>query len=94
MGTSFSFTETLIYTLKKGHFEPLSAKTVHVILSFLENKRLLQENSLHQINRIIYLKATYGTKKNETKSFFQLLSLNTQTFLTIALKLFGTIIQI
>ena len=50
-----------IYTPKKGHFESFSAKTV--ILSFLENKRLLQENSLHQINRIIYLKATYGTKK-------------------------------
>ena len=81
-----------IYTLKKGHFESLSAKTV--ILSFLENKRLLHENSLHQINRVIYLKATYQTKKNETKSFFQLLSLNTQTFLTVALKLFGTIIQI
>ena len=81
-----------IYTLKKGHFESLSAKTV--ILSFLENKRLLQENSLHQINRIIYLKATYGTKKNETKSFFQLLPLNTQNFLTVVLKLFGTIIQI
>ena len=82
----------LIYTLKKGHFESLPAKTV--ILSFLENKRLLHENSLHQINRVIYLKATYQTKKNETKSFFQLLSLNTQTFLTVALKLFGTIIQI
>ena len=68
VGTSFSFTETLIYTLKKGHFEPLSAKTV--ILSFLENKRLLQENSLHQINRIIYLKATYGTKKMKRNRFF------------------------
>ena len=57
-----------IYTLKKGHFESLSAKTV--ILSFLENKRLLQENSLHQINRIIYLKATYGTKKMKQNRFF------------------------
>ena len=82
----------LIYTLRKGHFESLSAKTV--ILSFLENKRLLHENSLYQINRVIYLKATYRTKKKETKSFFQLLPLNTQTFLTVALKLFGTIIQI
>ena len=33
-------------------------------------------------------------QKNETKSFFQLLPLNTQTFLTDALKLFGTLIQI
>ena len=56
-----------IYTLKKSHFESLSAKTV--ILSFLENKRLLQDNSLHQINRI-YLKATYGTKKMKQNRFF------------------------
>ena len=55
----------LIYTLKKGHFESLPAKTV--ILSFLENKRLLHENSLHQINRVIYLKDTYQTKKMKQK---------------------------
>ena len=42
---------------------------------------------------IIYLKATYGKKKWK-KSNFQLLPLNTQIFLTDALKLFGTLIQI
>ena len=45
------------------------------------------------IRLIIYLKATYGKKKWK-KSNFQLLPLNTQTLLTVTLKLLGTLIQI
>ena len=61
------------------------------ILSFLENEGLLRENSLHQIN---HLPKSYLWKKKWKKSNFQLLPLNTQTLLTVTLKLLGTLIQI
>ena len=52
------------YALKRGHFESPSTKTD--ILSFLENKRLLRENSLHQIN---HLPKSYRWKKMKEIDF-------------------------
>ena len=62
-----------------------------IFFLFLKIKGFYQKTVY--IRLIIYLKATYGKKKWK-KSNFQLLPLNTQTLLTVTLKLLGTLIQI
>ena len=57
------------------------------ILSFLENKRLLRKNSLHQINHL-------PMEKKVKEIEFSTLATQYSNFLTVTCKLFGTLIQI
>ena len=59
------------------------------LIFFLFSKRKGFCEKTVYIKLIVHLKATYGKKKPKKKSNFQLLTLNTQTFLTVALQLFG-----